>query len=176
MSENVKAGQDLNELFDVVNDRDEVLHPAPRHEVHARDWLHRAVHVFVFDAQGKLFLQQRSLLKDSEPGTWCASCCGHVDSGEDYDAAALRELQEEIGVVAPTPPQRWLRFRACAETGWEFLWVYKLTYSGPLTLNPAEIQDGDWFNIEQISQGVANSPEDFSESFRYLWARISDEL
>ena len=176
MDTNVKAGQNPNELFDVVDECDQVLHTAPRHEVHARKLLHRAVHVIVLDGEGSIFLQQRSLLKDSAPGTWSASCSGHVDAGEDYDHAAMRELQEEIGIIPSTPPERWLRFRACEETAWEFLWIYRLVHQGPFVLNPAEIKDGCWFTKGQIDQGVAESPDEFAESFRYLWTRVSDEL
>ena len=45
------------EFFDVVNECDEVIGRAPRREVHARDLLHRAIHVLVFNARGEVFLQ-----------------------------------------------------------------------------------------------------------------------
>ena len=44
------------EIFDVVNERDEVIGQKPRSEVHARGLLHRAVHVLVFNARGEIFL------------------------------------------------------------------------------------------------------------------------
>ena len=61
------------EIFDVVNERDEVVGRAPRSEVHARGLLHRAVHVLVFNARDELFLQKRSMSKDREPGRWGAN-------------------------------------------------------------------------------------------------------
>ena len=88
-----------SELFDVVNSEDVVLRSAERAVVHREQLLHRAVHVFVFNAAGQLYLQRRSLNKDTAPGKWVSSCSGHVDSGEDYDAAAPRELAEEIGLT-----------------------------------------------------------------------------
>src|SRR6516164_9165399 len=113
------------EIFDVVNERDEVIGQAPRQEVHARGLWHRAVHVVVFNARGEVFLQKRSMLKDTAKGQWCSSSSGHLDAGEDYDICAVRELREEIGLVAPTPPRRWFKVDACAETGWEFCWIYQ---------------------------------------------------
>ena len=107
------------EFFDVVNERDEVIGRAPRREVHARDLLHRAIHVLVFNARGEVFLQKRSLTKDTAPGLWDSSTSGHVDAGEDYDTCAVRELREEIGLVVTACPERVLRIAACAETGWE---------------------------------------------------------
>src|SRR6187401_1192215 len=99
----------IHEYFDVVNERDEPVSRALRQEVHARGLLHRAVHVLVFDQHGRVFLQKRSMLKDTSPGLWDSSCSGHLDAGEDYDAAAIRELGEEIGVrLKPTEaPTRW---------------------------------------------------------------------
>jgi isopentenyldiphosphate isomerase len=86
------------EIFDVVNERDEVIDAKPRSYVHANGLLHRAVHVLVFNSRGEIFLQKRSMKKDRQPGVWDSSCSGHVDSGETYDETAGRELREEIGL------------------------------------------------------------------------------
>src|SRR5580698_3928717 len=94
------------EIFDVVNDRDEVVAQAPRKEVHARGLWHRAIHVLVFNARGEVFLQKRSMLKDTAKGKWDSSSSGHLDTGEGYDACAVRELREEIGLVLAEPPRR----------------------------------------------------------------------
>ena len=77
----------------------------PRSEVHRLGLLHRAVHVLVFNSRGEIFLQKRSMTKDREPGKWDSSSSGHVDSGEDYDACAVRELREEIGLIVPKTPR-----------------------------------------------------------------------
>ena len=88
----------MEKLIDVVDAGDCVVKSAPRQLVHAEKWLHRAVHVFVFNAAGQLFLQKRSSTKASAPNKWVSSCSGHVDAGEDYLQAAQRELGEEIGL------------------------------------------------------------------------------
>jgi isopentenyl-diphosphate Delta-isomerase len=166
------------EWFDVVNERDGVTRRATRREVHATGLWHRAVHVMVFDARGRVFLQKRSMLKDLSPGLWDSSCSGHLDAGEDYDAAALRELGEEIGVRL-TPgdrPTRWFRVSACEETGWEFVWVYRLRYDGPLTLDEAEIQFGEWVEPAEVSRRVASRPQDFCPSFKLIWPQVAERL
>ena len=86
------------EIFDVVNEQDEVVGRQSRGEVHRLGLMHRAVHVLVFNAAGQIFLQKRSMKKDRQPGLWDSSASGHVDSGEDYDACAVREVREEIGL------------------------------------------------------------------------------
>ena len=52
-----------DEWFDVVNARDEVIGQETRRVVHATGLWHRAVHVLVFDAAGRIFLQKRSMKK-----------------------------------------------------------------------------------------------------------------
>jgi len=48
----------MEEIFDVVNNRDEVIDQKPRSVVHQQDLLHRAIHVLVFHSDGSLFLQK----------------------------------------------------------------------------------------------------------------------
>lgn len=157
------------EFFDVVNERDEVVGRASRREVHARRLRHRAVHVLVFDRAGRLFLQKRSMKKDLSPGKWDSSSSGHLDAGEDYDAAAVRELGEELGWRTAVPPERWFRVEACVETGEEFVWVYRLRGDGPFALNAEEIESGGWFTPAEITAWTQARPEDFAPAFRLIW-------
>src|ERR1017187_10460637 len=102
------------EIFDIVNERDEVVGQNTRREVHARGLWHRAV-----------FLQKRSMKKDIAAGKWDSSASGHIISGEDYDACAVREVREEIGLRLSHSPRRLFKIDACKETGWEFCWIYR---------------------------------------------------
>jgi len=158
------------EYFDVVNERDEPVRRALRSEVHANGWWHRAVHVLVFDEHGRLFLQKRSMKKDTSPGLWDSSCSGHLDVGETYDAAAVRELGEELGLSVALPPVRWLRLEACAETGWEFCWVYRLNSNGPFVLQPDEIDGGDWLEPAEVTRRIAEQPQDYCSAFKLIWS------
>lgn len=174
MANDVKA-QRADELFDVVDSDDRVVGTATRGEVHARGLWHRALHVLVFNGVGQVFLQKRSMAKDMAPGCWDSSCSGHLDSGEDYDVAAVRELGEELGLTnLAGPPPRWFRLAACVETGWEFVWVYRLAHEGPFVLHPAEIDAGEWLAPAEVTRRIAANPVAFAPAFRYLWARLPD--
>jgi isopentenyldiphosphate isomerase len=157
------------EIFDVVNERDEVIGQAPRKEVHARGLWHRAVHVLVFNPRGEVFLQKRSMLKDTAQGRWDSSSSGHVNTGETYDACAVRELREEIGLSVAQPPRRIFKVDACEETGWEFCWVYRCESDGPFILHPEEIETGGWFAPAFLAQWVIEKPEDFAPAFLLIW-------
>ena len=159
------------EIFDVVNERDEVIGRETRREVHRTGLKHRAVHVFVFNSRGEVFLQKRSLTKDSSPGLWDSSASGHLDCGEDYDACAVRELREEIGLKLSESPRRVFKVEACRETGQEFVWLYRSASEGPFTLNPEEIERGGWFTAQRVTEWIAERPQDFAPAFMLLWKK-----
>jgi isopentenyl-diphosphate Delta-isomerase len=163
------------EIFDVVNERDEVVGRETRRRVHQLGLMHRAVHVLVFNRRGDLYLQKRSMLKDNWPGVWDSSSSGHVDSGEDYDACAIRELGEELGWHVSTVPERLFKIAACADTGQEHVWVYRLEAEGPFTLHPQEIDRGEWFHPDVVTGWVERRPEDFASGFRLVWKMTNDE-
>jgi isopentenyl-diphosphate delta-isomerase type 1 len=159
------------EIFDVVNERDEVIGQAPRSEVHRRKLTHRAVHVLVFNARGELFLQKRSMAKDCFPGAWDSSASGHLDRGEDYDACAIREVREELGVSLPGVPKRLFKVDACAETGHEFVWAYQCRHEGPFTLHPEEIECGGWFTTDEVTRWMEEKPGEFASGLILIWER-----
>lgn len=160
------------EWFDVVDAGDRVIGRARRREVHGRGLWHRAIHVLVFSSRGDWFLQRRSWKKDLSPGLWDAACSGHVDSGEDYDTAARRELGEELG-VAGAAPVRWFQLAAGPETGGEFIWVYRLRHEGPFVLNPDEIIAGRWLTPAALADALRDEPETFTRPFREICRRAA---
>ena len=128
------GAQDVHgEIFDVVDAEDRVLRTATRHTVHREKLLHRAVHIFVFNQRGELFLQRRSRWKDMHPRCWDSSAAGHVNSGDNYDDTAPRELEEELGVKAAVELVGTITARP--ETGWEHVRLYRAEHEGPFTLS-----------------------------------------
>jgi len=162
------------EIFDVVDDHDEVIDQEKRSVVHKNHLKHRAIHVFVFNAEGKIFLQKRSLTKDCFPGKWDSSTSGHLDSGESYDACSVRELKEELGLETNEQLEKRFKVDACEETGWEFVWLYQCQSEGPFELQASEIEMGDWFTKEEVRDWIRKSPEDFAPSFILLWDKSQD--
>ncbi|MEW1898567.1 NUDIX domain-containing protein [Streptomyces albidoflavus] len=94
------------ELLDVVDAEDRVVGTARRGEVYARGLRHRCVFVRARDARGRTFVHRRTATKLLYPSRYDLFVGGVVGAGEEYDAAALREAEEELGVSglpAPTP-------------------------------------------------------------------------
>src|SRR5437667_5491731 len=160
------------EIFDVVNGRDEVIGQECRREVHRLGLQHRAVHVLLFNQRGEVFLQKRSMTKDTFPGAWDSSASGHLDRGETYDACALRELREELGLELALPPEKFFKLAACAQTGQEHVWVYRHQAEGPFQLHPEEIETGGWFAPMAVTTWMREQPQDFASGLRVIWERI----
>ncbi len=163
--------QNLEELFDVVDDQDQVTGQLPRREVHRRGLRHRAVHLLVVNRAGGVFLHQRSMQKELFPGVWDSSAAGHVGAGEDYDGTARRELEEELGCRPEPPPRRLFKIEAREETGQEFLWVYRVEAEGPFILQADEIERGDWFSVADIDRWRVERPAELAPAFLFIWPR-----
>ncbi len=167
--------QDLTgEIFDVVDENDHVVGQRPRGEVHREKLRHRAVHIFIFNKRGELFLQRRSQWKDMHPRDWDSSAAGHVNSGDHYADTAPRELEEELGVSAPLAEIG--SVSACADTGWEFVKIYRGEHEGPFRLPPAEIECGGFFTLEQIDRWIAARPGDFANGFLECFKTVRQRL
>lgn len=162
-----------DEQFDVVDEHNQVTGQASRYHVHQHNLLHRAVHIVVSNSQGEVFLQKRAMRKDLLPGCWTTSCSGHVDAGETYAQAAVREVQEELGIVVTGIEAMELLFEqaACPDTGYEFIEVYGLVWDDPVTPNPAEISEGRWLAPADVDAWIVHAPADFAPSFRLVWQR-----
>jgi len=166
----------MPEWFDVVDAHDRPQRRATRADVHAQCLRHRAIHVWIQNRAGDWLLQLRSMRKDMHPGTWDSACSGHVDAGEGYDEAARRELKEELGVrPAQTLPRLYYQ-EACAETGWEFVWLYLWQHEGPFQPCPHEIDAVRWFSTEELSAVMQAEPRAFARPFRFFWERREEIL
>lgn len=75
-----------------------------RSKVHEDGDLHATAHVWIVrrreDGKFDLLLQKRSACKDADPGCYDISSAGHLPAGQNFMESALRELEEELGIMA----------------------------------------------------------------------------
>ncbi|HMK42855.1 MAG TPA: NUDIX domain-containing protein [Dissulfurispiraceae bacterium] len=130
------------ELIEVVAPDGRVLDTVSRSAVHGNpDLLHKVVHILVFNTAGALLLQRRSMKKDVAPGRWDTSVGGHVSPGEDNMTAALREMEEELGIAAG------------GDLAFLYSYIHSNPYESELVHTYCTIHDGPFsFNAEEIDE------------------------
>ncbi len=152
----------MAEIFDVVNDADEVVGRASREQVHGNPELtHRVAHVLVFNSAGSLFLQLRSPTKDVQPNRWDTSVGGHVDAGETYEQAARREMREELGIddAEIEPLYRYLHRN---EYESEMVATFRAVWDGAVRIDRSEITEGRFWSLAEIA---GHPPETYTPNF-----------
>ena len=155
------------EIFDVVDADDNVIGQATRSEVHAQNLLHRAANIFVFNTNGQLLLQKRSATKDQFPLCYTSSASGHLDAGETYEQAAIRELEEELGLKCPL--EYLCKLPASAETAYEHSVLFRTVTDEQITFNSEEIESCKCCDINEIESMILHAPELFAPPFRELF-------
>lgn len=132
-----ETAHEADELLVVVDDDDRVMNHVRRAECHADpELVHRSVHVVV-ECGGRLLLQRRGFEKDKSAGQWDSACSGHVRPGETYREAAIRELEEELGIRSEPKFIGTCRVDGVGET--ETCGVHTLQSDGPFLLRPPEL-------------------------------------
>jgi len=146
------------EIIEVVDIHGSVISTAARSDVHRNPALiHQVVHVLVFDRQGNLLLQKRSMDKDVAPGKWDTSVGGHVAPGEDIHAAAQRELREELGIEIKDIVflHRYLFTNSCES---ELVSTFTGISEGEIVFNKKEIDGVKYWSpkdiTDQLGRGV----------------------
>lgn len=141
------------EIFDVVDKEDRVIGQARRGEVHGnKKLIHRSIGVIVENNKGEVFMQQRSATKDTDPLKWTISCSGHVNSGDNYEITAHRELVEELGVDLDIIPFAKIMYKGEKET--EISQLFRARSEGPFTLLQKEIEQGKFFTRKELVRAV----------------------
>lgn len=142
----------MEEIFDIVDKNDVVTGKAKRSEVHGNpELIHRVIHILLFNSKGELFLQKRAMNKDIQPGKWDTSVGGHLDSGETYEDAALREMKEELGIETDnlTFIHKYLHSNSIES---EYVSTYLSIYDGSVTIEESEIEEGRFFPLDEIEK------------------------
>ena len=166
-------------LIDIVDENDTVVGKATKQEAQEKGLRHRIVRIALEDPAGNILLQKRQHDKELFPDCWDNSASGHVDCGESYDAAAERELYEELGVV--TPPERVKYYASASQTGWRKLNRWNTLYRAvipaetTLQLQGDEVADTRWVSRAELQGLVENSDEAMADGLREVYEILYKE-
>ena len=142
-----------SEIFPIVDNEGKVIGSATRSECHnGSKRLHPVVHLHLLDSNGRLYLQQRPLWKDIQPGKWDTAVGGHIDYGEEVETALFREVREEVG-IEDFEPRFLTRYLFESEREKELVYVYSTVYDGEVRPSD-ELDGGKFWNIEEIDNAM----------------------
>jgi isopentenyldiphosphate isomerase len=165
----------LEEHLEIVNEQGEVLGVALRSAIHGNPTLlHRVVHVLVFNKDGNLLLQKRSMNKDVAPGRWDTSVGGHVGIGEDLSLSSKREMHEELGISGHEPEYLYSYIhRNHYET--EHVTTFRCRYEGEIFFNREEIDEVRFWSFKEIQQVLGQKilSDNFENEFMTYLAYLS---
>ena len=134
------------EIVDVVDAEDNIIGTAPKNEARQKGLLSRVSFIVLLNSRNELFLQQRKSTKKTYPLYWSGSASGHVQSGESYLDAALRETEEELGIKAQL--QEIGKFTSDEDR--EIVTVFIGRSEGPYTLEEAAIEKAENYSLERL--------------------------
>ena len=171
----------LAEVFPLIDEQGHVIGRAARKYCHGGSMaLHPVVHLHVFDRQGRLYLQKRSMKKDIAPGLWDTSVGGHVDYGESLLEAVKREAREELGVDSEQ-----LTVNSGLRLLFQYIWqssrerevvtAFAITYEGELHPDHDEVDEGRFWTLDELRENLGKGvfTEQFEqEELRHLLAAL----
>ena len=162
-----------DEIIAIVDRKNAVIGALPRHRMRAQSLIHRATYVLVFNRQGAVYVQKRTIIKDVFPGYFDTAAGGVILAGEDYKEGASREIEEELGIrgVLLTP-----LFRFFHEDANNKVWgaAFCCTYDGPIVLQPEEIESGGFAQPADVLKRSDTEP--FTPDGRYVLQRYVTEF
>ncbi len=141
------------EILDIVDINDNVIGTATRDEVYQKLLGHRIVHVLIFNSKNEMALQLRSRNVSFCPNHWSTAVGGHVQSGENYEEAALREYEEELGTTSALQFLNKDLYQIENRPN-KFLTTFKTIYNGPFKKDEEAVEKIDYFSLEKIREMI----------------------
>jgi len=158
-----------DELFDIVDEQDQVIGQEFRSVVHELGLWHRGAHVLLFTQDHKMIVQQRSKTKSQSPLALDCSVSEHVIAGETYLEATIRGLKEELGLTGINiEPMVKFKMNYGLNDN-EISVIFKGTSElENIQFDPGEIERVDAFTLEELQSLLKQKTDTFSYWFKQI--------
>ncbi len=145
-----------DEYLDLVDEKDNVIGKKLRSEVYAEGLSNfRVVNAFIVNSQGKLWIPLRGPNKRIFPLSLDMSMGGHVESGETYDQAFMRETQEELGIDTNATLWKMLgHLTPSKDNTAAYMNVYEIQSDTPPNYNPDDYTEYFWLTPKEVLEKI----------------------
>lgn len=173
------------EYIDIYDENNNPLEKSKeKTQAHEEMDFHRTAHIWIINENKELLLQKRSANKKSHPNCWDISGAGHIRTGEDVLDGAIRELKEELGVIAKKND---LHFIATIKStknpkNKEFQYVYLLKCNNKIedyVFEDNEVSEVKYVFYEKLekmvekrTEGLLIHEDEYKELFKYIRKNI----
>jgi isopentenyl-diphosphate Delta-isomerase len=161
----------------LVDEQDNELGVMEKLLAHQEAKLHRAISVFVFNQYDELLLQRRAQHKYHSGYLWTNTCCTHPRPNELLEVAAVRRLQEEMGISCSLEHQFSFLYKASLDndlTEHELDHVFFGISNNIPKPNPDEVSDWKYMDIKTIETEIMLYPDRFTEWFKLIFEKIKE--
>ncbi len=155
-------------LIDTIDNKDKVTGVIKRNEVLKSFQNFRVVHVFLFNEKEELLIQKISSKNNRHPFYWGSSVAGYLFAGEEYEAAAVRRIKQELGIDVSN-----LKFFGKVvmkeETGDKMIGLFTCRYNGEVYPTHDSILKTEFHSLRNIEEMLKNDTRKFTPTFILLF-------
>lgn len=156
------------ELVVLLDEDGSAIGEAEKSLVHTTNTpLHLAFSCHIFNEAGEVLITRRALSKQTWPGVWTNSVCGHPGPGEPMVHAIARRAHDELGVsldsITEALPD--FRYRATDASGIvenEVCPVFVARTTTNPTPEESEVCEWAWVSPRALTDSIAQTPFVFS--------------
>jgi len=143
--------------LDLVDEKDQVIGQLERSKLYAAGMHNfRVINAFLVNELGQLWIPRRTAHKKSCPLHLDFSVSGHVSSGETYDQAFERELEEELNVLSTQVIWKRLGIITPHEHGsFAFNYSYQIFHNQTPDYNRDDFSEYSWLYPEEVLEKIA---------------------
>lgn len=137
------------EMVDKLNNKRQSLNKTAERSEKIEGEYRQSVHTWIMNTNGEFLIQKRTPNKKYFPNMW-SQTGGGVDEGETTFQAALRECNEELGImINPQNMELVLSFKR--KFDFVDVWLIRCDYDiGDLTLQEEEVSEAKWATVDEI--------------------------
>ena len=177
MDHKEKIVSDPNEELILVDSDDNEIGYSSKSECHkGLGTLHRAFSIFLFNSNGELLIQKRSVKKELWGQYWSNSCCSHPRKGEDLYEAATRRIQQELSIECNLSFLYKFQYQENYNNNGsehELCSVFYGLYDGSIQCNENEVEDWRMISSSQLNEEIGKSSTLFTPWLKLEWAEIT---